>query len=659
MQAIENEALRFAIDDLGHASSFVNKLSGHEYIVEGGELFKLIYAEKERTEIPVFASGQAFSVKAKADSMDLVYDGLQGDGRRLDVKLTLHFHLTDESLVVSADLVNHDKASIMEISLTALGGSRFIDGDGKDDYIAWPDHMGKKIPQPALRDLSVYAGFRKYERHDHLHTDLDCLYPARMSMQWYDWTNGREGLYIGSHDTTGHTKCAHVERSAKTGLLQMGFIFYPMIETDEVYVGTDVVYQPHLGDWHTASKIYRAFMEESGYLKLTEQRPWAKEFKGWLRVILKPHHCELNWDYHDIPMLFDDARSAGLDTLFLLGWEKGGFARMWPDYEADERMGGEKVLKEGIEYVHSKGGKVIMFLSYSLIDHQSDFYKNGPGEECTMKTIWGDEIPFSETYCGEATYRKIPNPPMPMYMGCPGSDKWQDKMLKSADYLCSLGADGVLYDLGGLPAYFCYDKRHNHTKPSHSMEQKSQRFAQLRDRIREDGEDSIILMEHTVDIFNMNMDIVQGTNKADRPDDLIEMYRYTFPEFVITNRESGQDQDDYRTMVNRSVILGLRFDMTIFRCCGLLKDIPLYRDYLVEVNRMLDEHKDTLLLGSFRDQDGFAIDNSLVKAKSFESKEGHLEVVVWNPADEDQQVTVELADRTVRLCVKAQSLAIA
>ncbi|MDD4011918.1 MAG: hypothetical protein PHI83_07205, partial [Sphaerochaetaceae bacterium] len=163
MQAIENEALRFAIDDLGHASSFVNKLSGHEYIVEGGELFKLIYAEKERTEIPVFASGQAFSVKAKADSMDLVYDGLQGDGRRLDVKLTLHFHLTDESLVVSADLVSHDKASIMEISLTALGGSRFIDGDGKDDYIAWPDHMGKKIPQPALRNLSVYAGFRKYE----------------------------------------------------------------------------------------------------------------------------------------------------------------------------------------------------------------------------------------------------------------------------------------------------------------------------------------------------------------------------------------------------------------------------------------------------------------------------------------------------------------
>ena len=44
------------------------------------------------------------------------------------------------------------------------------------------------------------------------------------------------------------------------------------------------------------------------------------------------------------------------------------------------------------------------------------------------------------------------------------------------------------------------------------------------------------------------------------------MYRYTFPELVMTNRECGEDEVDYKAMAGYSFLLGLRFDMTIFRC---------------------------------------------------------------------------------------------
>lgn len=661
MYTIKSAALSYSIDERGRVASFFNAFSGHEYVKAPGDLFKLIYTEGERTEIPVFSTDQSFSVENKTGSgMDLVYEGLQGDGRRLAVRLVLHFTALPDRMTVTADLENNDPSQMVELSITAVSGVQKLtdDEDLPKDYIAWPEKMGRAIPEPAFRDLSVYAGFRKYERHDYLHTDLDSLYPSRMSMQWYDWTNGLEGLYVGSHDTSGHTVCGHVERDIHQNILRMGFIRYPMIDQGETFSSAPLVYAPHLGDWHRGSAIYRTFMEESGYLKLTDQRQWAREFKGWLRVILKPHHCELNWDYHDIPRLFDDACSAGFDTLFLLGWEKGAFAKMWPDYILDDRMGGEKVLRDGIEYVHSRGGKVVMFLSYALLDHHSDFYRNGPGEQCTMKTVWGDEIPFSETYCGEATYRKIPNPPMPMYLSCAGSDTWQEKMLESADYVRNLGADGVLYDLGGLPAYFCYDKRHNHAKPSHSCEQKSARYAELRDRIHQSGPTGAILMEHTIDIFNMNMDIVHGSNNAGKKDDLVEMYRYTFPEFVVTNRECGQDESDYRNAVNRSVLFGLRFDMTIFRCCGMLADIPAYRDYLKEVNALLDAHKDTLLTGKFRDTDGFSIDNPALRAKSFESDQGRLEVVIWNPTDGKQNCSVNFHGTIKSLCIQPQSLGI-
>ena len=118
-------------------------------------------------------------------------------------------------------------------------------------------------------------------------------------------------------------------------------------------------------------------------------------------------------------------------------------------------MGGEKLLREGIEYVHRKGGKVLMFLSYALIDHHSDFYLKEGGDKATIRSIWGEDIPFAETYCGEGTYRKIGNPAMPMYLACPGSPLWQEKMKEAAKTCLELGADGVLYDIGSQ-TLFCY-----------------------------------------------------------------------------------------------------------------------------------------------------------------------------------------------------------
>ena len=95
-------------------------------------------------------------------------------------------------------------------------------------------------------------------------------------------------------------------------------------------------------------------------------------------------------------------------------------------------------------------------------------------------------------------------------------------------------------------------------------------------------------MEHNVDIYGQSMDISHGSNSqpearlldpvsaenldATHTDSrLMEMCRYTFPELVSTNRECGQDEDYYRAMAGYSFLLGLRFDMTVYRCCGSLK----------------------------------------------------------------------------------------
>jgi hypothetical protein len=636
MPQLTGKKFRYTVDDQGRCASIYNFITGHEYVRLPGALWKLVYAEGERMERPVFAEGQSFTVSQQNEkSFTLFYKTLKGDDRVLEISLKLIFTLEDEKLSVISEIENHDTVQATEFQLTAFSGIRSLGGAPEKDYIMWPSNQGKRIWNPAFSDLSTYAGFRKYERHDQFHTDLDLLYPGAGSMQWYDFCNDNEGIYVGSHDSLHHTICMHVERDAKSDYLRMGIIRYPFLEKGEKWVSQPTVYAVHEGDWHAGSKIYRKWIDSAGW-KAPERPDWAQRFQGWLRVIMKPHHCEINWDYSKIPELYDEAAASGLDTLYLLGWERGGFARLWPDYYLADDLGGEKLLRQGIDYVHSKGGKLLMFLSYYLIDHQSEFYLKEGGDRCTIKSMWGEDVPFAETYCGEGTYRKIGNPAMPMYAACPSVPLWQDKMIASAKYCLDLGADGVLYDIGGAKPIFCYNKDHPHAKPSHSHADKDLKYKGIKDYVKSRGKEKIVLMEHNVDIFGQHMDITHpgGFSFRTEANQPIEMYRYTFPEILMTNREMGEDEDHYKENINYSFVQGLAYDMTIFRCCGSLKDVPRYAAYMKEKIALRKKYDKHLIYGKYIDTDGFSVDNSSVLAKGYRADDGSLAVAAWNRSNE-------------------------
>jgi hypothetical protein len=635
MPELTGENFQFVIDSRGFCDSVYNLASHHEYVRIPGPIWKIIYREGDRMERPVFAEGQTFTVSHQDDnSFTMVYDSLRGDDRELLVSLRLDFSMSGDNLSVTAAIENRDTISIIEFHLTAISGVCSLAGAPEKDYLMWPANQGRRIWNPAHSDLSAYAGFRKYERHDYLHTDLDILYPGGGCMQWFDLCNEGEGIYVGSHDHLHHTVCMHVERDVKTNVLRLGIIRYPFVEPGETWTSRPAVYAVHGGDWHEGSRIYRRWIESAGW-KAPESPDWARRFQGWLRVILKPHHCEINWDYSKIPELYEEAAAAGLDTLFLLGWEQGGFARLWPDYYLADDLGGEKILREGIRYVHSKGGRVLMFLSYFLIDRQSEFYLKEGGDACTIKSLWGEDVPFAETYCGEGTYRKIANPPMPMYAACPSTHLWQEKMIRSARYCLDLGADGVLYDIGGTKPYFCYAKGHPHAKPSHSHAEKDLKYKGLREAVKSYGNDKIILMEHNVDIFGQHMDITHSGLFSFRPEDnlTMEMYRYTFPEIVMTNREMGQDETNYKQNINYSFVQGLAYDMTVFRCCGSLRDVPRYAAYMktrIELRKKYAKH---LIYGKYIDTDGFSVDDTRILAKGYRAEDGSLAVAAWNMSE--------------------------
>ena len=627
--------------------SLIRRKNGREYIKNAGETWKLIYAEGIRTERPVYAAQQCCRIEREADGLNVYYDKLHSDDRELEISLRLCYRAEGEFLSARAYIENRSDVPVVEFQFTPVSGVQTLSGES-EDYIAWPYKLGRKVRRPAFSHLSVDSGFRPYEMPEQIHTDLNVLYPGVGSMQWYDWCNEEEGLYVGHHDTDHETLCLRAERAVKENTLRLGVIRYPFCDGGESWSSAPLVYAFHDGDWHAGAKLYRQWLAESGAWHAPKVSDWAKEFQGWLRVIMKPHHCEINWDYSQIPMLFDKAQAAGLNTLFLLGWEQGGFARMWPDFKVAEDMGGREALQKGIDYVHSKGGKVLLFLSYYLIDHQSDFYKYEGGDQCTIKTIWGEDLPFAETYCGEGTYRKLANPPMPMYAACPSTEGWQKKMLEVTRYCMDLGADGVLYDLGGRNASFCYAKDHGHDKPSRSHCGKEDRYKELRSLVKSYGEDKITLMEYNVDIYGQHMDIVQSSAIKPAGKYLSELYRYTFPEICVTNRGMSLDETGYIENINYTFIMGMSFDLTIFRCLGLPDEIPNYTAYMqraLELRRANPEH---LIRGKFVDTDGFAADHPALRCKGYLASDGSLGVACWNTAGESVSFTLTGENGTAR-----------
>jgi hypothetical protein len=668
MLTISGKSMEWSISSGGEVCSFYNKASCHEYVYLPGYFWKLIYATETNLEIPMFSTGQEYSIEQLIDdqgrdSVILSYRGLKSQDGLLAIDLTFRLVMDDVGLTVTAEIANHAALQVVELYVAAASGVRSLAGDPTSDSLAWPSDLGVRIRNPADSDLTrvlnPYKQPRDYETtREQFHTDLNGLYPGgrSASMQWYDLYNEAEGIYIGSHDVSMQNTCLHVEQDVKTGTLRLGVCRYPFVSQGETWRSEPLVFAAHAGDWHSGSRIYRSWIESTGW-QIQENPAWIRHMKGWNRVILKKQYGEINWPYQELPKLYAEARAAGMDTLFLIAWERGGFHHMYPDYVLDEAMGGESEFRRSLAAIHADGGKVVLYISYLMVDRDSDFYKLG-GHQWTIKSIDHEEIPFAENYCGEGTWRRVCSPPKPQYHMCTTTAAWQREIKKIIDYSLGLGVDGIMLDCGISYPYFCFDPTHGHQKPCYAHIGKRDNFRDIRRQIKSYGPDKAIMVEHNVDMFAQFMDVAEGAGTNISEDTLHEMYRYTFPEAIMTNRELGKNERNYLNNANFSFIYGLRFDMSVFRCNGTLSDIPNYTRYITGLNRLREQYADYLLVGRFTDNEGFVLDHPAIKAKSYRSSQGKLAVAAWNPLQDSISFQIMTESGTVCAVLAGNSVGV-
>ena len=636
LHTLKNEWLSYSVNEKGLVCSVYNVKKEHEYCRAPGELFRLLYQIGDFDERPVMTSDQSGAeITVSGDRMQICYPTLNGPDGVLDIRLTYTLTLGENRLSVTASVENRSQVNVMELQTAAFAGIRALDGDCAKDSLLVPRPMGQRIHDPAHADFFRYSKLvtRKYDRPEQRHSDLDIPYPAPSCMQWFCLTNDRETVYIGNHDVKHRMICMHTERRMSDNTLRLGINQYPFLYPGEDWETPPVVYAVLDGDWHAAARFYRRWMEEEYGWKAPEKPDWAKEFQGWLRCIFRTQSGEFNFRFTDIPRLFDQVQAMGLNTLFVLGWPKAGFGHYRPDYVLDPQYADD--FKKGVEYVHAKGGKLFMFVSYLAVDKKSRYYREENGEAVLVKDIWGDDVRFSETYGADGTYRKMMNLAHSQCCACSGSDQWHRKMLKTADYCLSLGADGVLYDLGGFRPLFCCVKGHDHEKPNEARSSKARRYADLRRNIHEKG-DRIIMQEHCVDIYAQHMDIVQpgGGSYVPRNRDLMtEFYRYTFPEVHMVNRNMALDEENMLDNCNYTFMYGLAFDLSIFRCAGTPEDIPNYTAYAAKLIALRKQWAKYFFHGLFIDEDGFTAANGVFRQKAYRAQDGGLGIAVWNDTD--------------------------
>jgi hypothetical protein len=281
---------------------------------------------------------------------------------------------------------------------------------------------------------------------------------------------------------------------------------------------------------------------------------------------------------------------------------------------------------------------VLLYFNGKLIDRESDFYRNGEGKQVCYHDNTGADYTEQYRFKGLGTFTGFYNA-RTFAVADTRNPVWRQRLLAMADRAIHFGVDSVFYDqLGYCEAASSWDLSGEFPVPNtRVIADKAATLKLIHDYLDSQGNPDFALgTEHFTDVTAQHVDYIHNITGATGPTDFTDWVRYTFPEIVLSDREIRDDTDVPRR-VNHAVLKGLRNDVEIYRCRDLIDKTPTYQRYLAQVNRLRDKYCDLLLLGLYRDTEGFSSDNPKVNARCFVN--GNRLAVVATQSSERTAVT--------------------
>jgi hypothetical protein len=540
---IENDQILFRVDEHGRALELLNKDRGENYL-RPHDFWRLIVQDEECLEIEVVPGDSPAEITKQGDCLTIRHTDIRErfSGKSLALELTVTLELAGDQLLTGVSVTNKQagafvkevhfpllairEESIKGAVTTYTGGQYFKDVKAK---ILKAHTQFKGIDQTYIRDVNCYPT-----------NAMNCMLADR----------GHEGLYIGCHDETFELT-AHILELDHNRDFNMVMARLPHLRTGQTYQCDRHILSPYRGEWRVAADRYRQWA--NSWYQVPDRPQAIRESNGWQRIIMRTQFGRVLFPYDGLQKPFEDARNAGIDTLFLFGWHTHGMDNGYPDYSLDERQGGKAALKKSIKEIQAQGGKIILYFNGQLIDRKSEYFRE-VGQRISSKLPNGDPELHCYAFPGPGvSAAKFGN--RTFTTACPSSSEWLDVLKGCIDQAIELGVDSVFFDQIGNMGYPCCDPEHGHPVPYTGInEARMLQLSELRSYLKQRRPDMGFGVEWLSDVTAQHTDFVHiwgniaeldpatmATGEKPHSIAFQEFFHYAFPEVVFSNREIRTD----------------------------------------------------------------------------------------------------------------------
>ena len=505
------------------------------------------------------------AISIEKNTATLRYPRLKKGERMLEVEVTCRVTLDGERILWSAEVNNRGGAEVEEFRYPVLS-AMWLGDDFADDVLVYPFNAGVKVQNPSVtlaqKAKKVFWRWQDYcytynigslndQKNEEGLYGYSFPFSGPLSMAWCDLYDPAGGLYLGMHRENG-VCYLHAETM---GADAPGMILSVArrIESRENFAMEGLVTAFHDGDWHDGADIYRAAWER-------EKRPAPA---WWNRSVALAAHYDFRYQcggvvhtYGDMGMLARQADEIGCDHILCSGWHVGGFDNGFPEYVADDELGGEQGLREGIEAIHRAGKKVSFYINTRIanlrFENEREFIEKNASvrwDGSMEKEYYGDE---SLCFAGM----------------CAASRGWQDRLIAAADYVRKLGADGVYFDQLAMAApRMCHAEDHGHDRMDAWCAGYRRVLETVRGRKALSGEDFSVITEGVSNLYgDVSCGGLVSTFSYQFSGAFPELYRYAFPEhgmvdMVYPNKNLAMRPvhvgKAYRTLLDRAYVCGM------------------------------------------------------------------------------------------------------
>ena len=563
------------------------------------------HIEKNR-ELGVYSHSQTpDDVRIGDGEIVITYRSLVAeDGITYPIGLTCTIREIDGELDFAAEIDNRSEVRVNELQYPVAEFRRINDDFANDVFYA-PAGLGLRAPNPLAIARKAHT---EYMAADYKNSWSHFVYPGKLSMPWFGIQSGGHYISMTRRDTEACRITTFAlgtgPREEETPRLLMAVCSYPAVIPGEQMTLGHYRISVSDKDWRDTADAYRKWSNETWLAPRIDEKGRIitknsiRHLKGWQRIIMKHQYGEIYHKYADLPRLYEEGARYGIHMILLFGWWKEGMDNGYPGYEPDEALGGADALRDALREINAKGGRVVLYANGQLIDTATDYYKN-EGWKYTKKNIEKSEYREFYRFGNNGSLLRVSGLKT-FCMGCFGTEGWRSQLRQIKDKHLALGSNGTFFDQFSCCFYLCFDESHDH---GNRIDLDPQLRVNLIREIHEGlSDDEWFGSEWVLDRISTLLDFTHGCGvaMAYKPEAYPNIFRYTFPEIIVSNRHAHDEKPIWRKELNYAFVHGLIFDVGLYRCrAHSIEDFPNYAAYLAHLNALREQYCDFFIDGRF------------------------------------------------------------